>query len=1108
MAAVARAPRLLAEFHFNDAGTVYVSDQALGAADGLSNEHSALVEDWGDLVGAGGLTDNDASEIRQMTVTLWNGGTTPFSDYFLSEEPENVEVDVYQWFTGLTDSDKALIDRFVIQDPISTDEASRLLVLDLVTLSMKYDDPIGSILKLNDWPDAKESDVGKYIPLVLGDPYKYIPTLCAKTAAKATLNGSILTDTTTVNVYEDLGDEGFASSGTIQIDMERMTYSSRTSSAFTITQRGADDTTAAEHLDQAGIAEHITDFTYLIGDHAISAVNGVKVGGMVAPSSIYTAYPALSPSRIVFSEKPYAKTFASGSTFLEMQFDAHDEDETTALQPYLAYDASALQSAAQMNETYSKLVLQQKTVNPDRGQIVKAYLAVEHWESGAAIVNDRVKVTITGLGDQGYLTRPGDTTSVSLTADVDIDHGHTHSISGEHTHVFTDPHYASDEDPHTHGGGTSTTVRKHASAQVNIRGNGEIKSVTIPNCPTSWSGATLHFEHYSGFPSLSFSYSGKGRWVQGSYNTTVQINPTKVETITVSFTLEDGGWLGLITVVHDIYIDFLTEGAIETAYTGVGIAKQTDGTQDPESDKASDDVTDLSTGNRSVSFTDTDISSRTVTNLFDITSLVNYSWSWFTDIEAVLEYEGTADNEDVYILHVFFDIEYRKEDRIFSDDVTVDVTGLIDDADGTYTGTASAAVKRPDHVRKYLLQGIAGLGSDRIDAPSFDAAGNRYNTLGYEFNGVLKGEYTVRQAEHRLARQCRSRWFWDAGEAFMKLKEMHADWTIDKTLTQTGSDLRLKGMAYQRKDVKDILNRVSIHYNRRWNKTDEGVGGFESVEIEQDNERIALHGIRENTGKFLFDMVISQTMAADLADFYVEDGKASQFYFIDAFLPFLDLQKEDHFQLTHDFMSLSKAAMRIADVERVFGSGKLKRMNMLRIIAESWYRLISVAKGDSVAIGDILNIEWLFADHFTTTVRATDLLNYGFNPSDTVTVAEALAIVMTWVATETETVTASESLVAAMGVAASDSVTVEEAHFDLDVGAGFGMEAFGEGYFGSLFDLDDAKYAYVAVAEALGIFENAVLSDTVTCTDSPLFSSGFGSPWAESDGFGVEPFGY
>ena len=139
--AASRSPRQLAVFHFTEAGDVYISDQALGAADGLSNEYAALVEDWGGLadMAGGDPADKFASEIRQLTMTIWNGGTAPFSDYFLKEDPENVLVDVYQWFAGLSESDKALIDTFVIQDPIEYGTRTRHIDMDVYEVVLEDD---------------------------------------------------------------------------------------------------------------------------------------------------------------------------------------------------------------------------------------------------------------------------------------------------------------------------------------------------------------------------------------------------------------------------------------------------------------------------------------------------------------------------------------------------------------------------------------------------------------------------------------------------------------------------------------------------------------------------------------------------------------------------------------------------------------------------------------------------------------------------------------------------------------------------------------------------------------------------------------------------------
>jgi len=1103
MSASGRRPRLLAVFHFA-AGDVHVSDQALGATDGLADEYSALVEDWGDLRGAGDPMSPEASEIRQMIITLWNGGTTPFSDYFLDEDPEDILVDVYQWFYGIAESNKALIDTFVCQDPIQADEVSRLLRIDLVSIGMLYDNPVGDLLTLANWPNAREQDIGKYIPVVIGSP-GYVRTLVARTAPKATLDGSILTDTVAVTSNEDLDAEGFPQSGTIQIGGERMTYSSRTENDFIISQRGADGTTAAEHLNQEEIQEHVTDFTYIIGKGGISAVNGVKVAGLPAPSSIYTAYTALDPARLVFSEKPYAMDYSRGSTFLEMQFDAVNQAVNTAIQPHLAYDDAAVTSAAQINETYSLLAVQQKTVNPDRGEIVKAYLAVEWWADGIALTHDRVKVSIVGIGDLGYLEFPNEDDNLSLDAEVDIDHGHSHSISGEHRHLFSDPTYATQEDPHLHGSsGLSVTQRVHATSQVSVSMNGtDVKSTTVPG-PAGFSGATLHFRTSPNY-GCGFKVGG-GAWIQGgSGDANFSISPGS-GTVTIYFKWLGSPFPNIQLMVFEIYIDYLTNTSIDMAYTGVGMNMVSSGALALDSDKTVTDVNDLATDNVAMEVIDSGLPTRTVVELFDITDYVALEWGWFTDKEIRVAYDGTVDDVTVFILHVFFDIEFRRSERLFSDEVTVDVDGLIDDDDGTYTDTANAVITRPDHVRKWLLMARGDLPASLIDSASFTAAGVRYAALDYTFDGVLDGAMTVREADKKLARECRSRWFWDAGKAFMKLKEVHDDWTIDKSLTQSTSAIRMKGTAMQRKNVMDMVNRANLYYYRDWTKETAGVEGYLSMTTRQNNESIYLHGIRERNDRFTFDLVRDATMAADLAEFYLEDGALSQFYTIDTFLPYFDLQKEDHFELTHDFMSLSKAAMRVADIERIFGSGKLKRMNLLRIIAETWYRLIRIAKGDSVKVADLLHIDFLFADQIINQVGVSDLLQFGFNYDDEVTVSEALAIVTAWVISQADTVTATDTLVANMGVALSDSVTVT-GYLDKAIGAGFGLGQFGLDRFGSMNEFDANPEEFVAVLDELVSALSAVLSDTVTVTDTILFSSGFGSPWTEGEGFGAEPFG-
>ncbi len=451
-----RAPVQLLAFNFPVAGTVRLSDRDLGPADGLADTWRGLVEDWGTLEDIAAADPADVTiEARQMAITLINRGAAPFSDYFLKEDPEGVTVDLYQWFVGLTDADRVLIDRFVVADPITFSERGRLVTLDLVSAVVNMDNTVGGLLSSATWPNALGDHVGRPIDLCFGACGR-VPFLCARTAPAATLAGSILSNSTTLNVHEDLDALGFSAAGIIQVEDELIRYSSRTAGAFVVAQRGY-LSTAAEHLDRVEVVAWINDHTYIAGRGPVASIANVKVGGYPAPAGIYTVQPAVNPARVVFTEKPYAYRFAAGSSFLAMQFDSINADNS-AFQAYKAYDAADDATAARIDKTHRKLSLKQATVNPNRGEVVKAYLAVEHWESNT-IISDYAEVWVEGVGVVGRLSRPNAEEGIDITADVDIDHGHSHALGSEHNHYFYNPVLQTDETAHTHvstsGGVTS-----------------------------------------------------------------------------------------------------------------------------------------------------------------------------------------------------------------------------------------------------------------------------------------------------------------------------------------------------------------------------------------------------------------------------------------------------------------------------------------------------------------------------------------------------------------------------------------------------------------------------------------------------------------------------
>lgn len=1119
MAANGRAPVQLLCFHFA-AGPVYVSDRDLGAADGLANDYAGLVEDWGVLEEIAASDPGELSaEIRQMTLTLWNGGSPPFSQYFLKEDPENVAVDLWQWFVGLGDDDRALIDRLVIADPIRFDERGRLLTLDLVSVAINFDQPVGQLLTAADWPKAKTDDVGKAIDIWLGSPGA-VPTLCAKTAAAATLAGSILAATATVNVNEDLDALGFSPSGVLQIGEELLRYTSRTAAAFLNVQRNYLGTAAAEHLDRDAVIEKITDHTYIIGRGPLGAVDAVKVGGFDAPADIYSLDLDSDPARVIFSEKPYSIRFAAGSTFLAMQFDTLGTDNT-AVQPHLAYDAASDATAARIDEGHRRLALRQTTINPDRGAIVKAYLAVEHWES-AAFLSDYAEVWVEGIGVVGRLSRPNVADTIDIEAEVDLDHGHSHQIGGEHTHDFRDPTIATHEIPHSHtssvGGITQTYTPTSGGSAFTLPAPMGIdasvpegrRSVVFGDAPFKFDGALLKFSR-GGAAGLRVYVAGYlSPYIVPVGDRTLRIAPRNAD-YALAFTFEafGVGAAGTTATVTDLRLEVDTELAIDATVAGVNAQVAVSGAnQTTASDKQPDDVDELATDNQPIEVTSTQAATRSHVNLFDITAQVDFDWAWFNGRDIRVTYQGSADNQSIYILHCFFDVEYRTRERLYSDDVAVTVSaGLRDDAAGTVTGSAAAAITRADHVARYLLTVCGGFDAARIHTASWTAAAARLTAKGYAVDGRLDGDASIKDALKKLLFQNRLRLFWNAGLAKLAFVEAFPDWPLGREIG--ADDYQLKSLALERQPARAIVNVVNLFYARDWTNDSDGPAAFGQTATAAHAKSIAKHGARANDDKFQFDLVADDAQAADLALFFADRyAWPSNYISVNCYLPDFDLEKEDKVNLTADFHKLRKAKARVIGAARIFGSGKQASINHIQFLAECLrYILIEHTIEDTVTVFDALTVSLGLDLDVADVVGVLDeaRVGVGVGVEEVLAVADQLAIVAQYAPTHAETITAADALGVHVGVNVDETVTVLDDALAWRT-FGFGGGEFGGSGFGGQIIWYNRHPDEVQVSEELLVeLTPGAFPIAATVADELFFSCGFGCPLGS--GFGLGPFG-
>lgn len=1119
-----RKPRQLLVFQFPVAGNVYISDQEITLG---GNTYLPLVEDWGTLADSAGAESDFTAETRQMSVTLWNGGSRPFSTYFLQEDPEDVEVLLYQWFDGLADSDKLLLERLVVQDPIKFAEASRLLTLDLVSINMRYVARVGATVTTALWPKALTEHVGQPIPLIFGDAGE-CNTLCVKTAPAATLKGSIAKGSLIIDCNESLA--LFPASGSLQIDDERIQYSSRTDLRFNVSLRGAGGTVKESHADGTEVHQLITDHTYLVGELPLASITDVKVDGYPAPAGIYSVSLAGSYGKILFSEKPYAFRYSASVQIQELASYLTAADNT-AWQPHYAYDKNKTSSSALINEVYPTLSIACSAINsPDRGLITTAYLVVHHWETDL-MPNDYVEVWVDGVGVVGRLAKPAADDVFHLDAEVDIDHSHDHRTGDSHTHPHSDGSYNANASGHVH------PVDGDGVAIVGIPG------VSLPYVLQPPAGGSTS-------KTISYTYSGvPGGAVYKNSSIQLEVYCASVKVVAYWGGLELGSWdfrssgSGYGTVSRSNINDssgaglyFIVYGSnVVGAYASIRVAQITrlygstmqnaasqvtpylaaaGSNQTIYNTNRPDDVIPLLTDNQQIQIISQQSPSRTLIDRFDLSDYLDPTWQWFAGRKIQVRYKGTANNVNVFIPWIYFEIEYRPRERVYSDNVTATVSGN--------------PSRRPDQVLQALL-GKGGLPGGYVDSTSFAAAGAWYATNSYTIDGVIDGGLTVAEAIKQVCWQTRSRLYWSAGLAMLAVRKKPLDWSIGKYLGP--ANYQLRSIVATRQPISDLVNRIELYYTL--DRTDDEQPYRASV-IQEDAASIAAHGTRERREAFRCDLVRSAAMASSLTDYYLTTlAYPSTIYEFNAYLEQSELEKEDIIALTSAwFHKIRKMPLRVKEVSRQFGSGKNRTINHLRIIAECLrYVLLELSAADSVLVMDSLTATIGRLIDLADSLHIQDELtsHEECGQAEEAIITEALEILWTINEALTETISIDDELSCGLAVAIEEQITILDSLTvwrDLGFGSGdFGTCGFGGVKTWTEGDADEA-FVFEQIGSHMGVapvfdweyrqyglypwqMAWVVTSDAATATisDALIASNGFGSGGSLSDGFSNIPFG-
>lgn len=1159
MEADRRSPIQLLVFHF-EAGDVYLSDRALtlGGA-----EYLPIVEDWGELSTAGDIENDLVAETMQMTITLWNGGASPFSDRFLAEDPIDIHVELYQYFADLADSDKAIIDTFVVQDPIEYDEASRLLSLDLVSVNMRYDAPVGTVVDRDNWPFALEADLNKSIDLIVGSPGR-VKTLCVRTALSATMKGSILMLPTIVNVHESLDDLGFPDVGELQIDDEIMAYSSRDEDTFTISERALYLTKAVEHSDGATVLEHITDHTYLIGQGPLASVSDVQAAGLPVDESEYTLDLDSDPATIIFPKKPFFGQYSKGARTTTADFDATNDDNG-AWQPHYSYDFEAKSKGALVSANYTPLSIRQVDPAPDEGEVVRAFLSVEHWAT-KHYLNDQVIVWVEGIGNVGTLARPNPDDAIEFSAEVDIDHPHDHVEGGNHPHTFYNPGLNTSNPAHGHtlsGGGESDVDRYPTGISLGSYYSIAAGYSTYIYLGLSFSSGFIYksctFTRYN--DSSAVNTRAWIQWGNGNYNNSVEIGTgtfsvgmgsNAFDRVRIRIKGEDNSHLGK-TKFTALKFTFSYSSQVIAKATAVSASHSSTGNvvnQNLDTTGAQikdpDDVNDLATANRQLEQVVSNSSSRSVAQKFDLTKyLETISWPWFQERKVQLIYSGFVDDVQIVVTYINFEIEYRQRETVLTDDISCVPVGTINN--------------RPDAVVQYLLTTKAGLDVEKLgsvwkpvnalhDADSyadtevwldggaalnppigaaFEDAGARFAYLGYLLDGVISGTNSVREAIKQVCYQSRSRLIWSGGKAKLAVRERQENWT--PVVSVLPERLQLKSISVRRKSATEIINSIKLFYGIDRLSEADGEGSFLAAVYVDDKTSIAKHGERADNSRFQFDLVRDGSMAENLAGFYLWLlGESTTFYDFVVYLHQFGLEKEDVLLLTSATMTdISLRPLVVRAVNRLFGSGKLERINTLPVTAEAIRQKNMVLMlEDSVQALDSIDLSVASELDLSDLVVAIDDLVAGWPKGviDQVVVEDEIDVILSAGELVNDTVSVQEELAMDLAVALTDDVMVHDAASILH-SRGYGSGGYGDIPYGSRVTFEPAMEDIALVSDddisvvtayhleleddvliEDGLLSSEALFDTVIADDSDIILSG-GYGGSLGAGYGNAPYG-
>ncbi len=1101
----------------------------------LGNEYHAIVNSWGDLDALVFAERSDANATNGISIEVLNVDTDllfpegPFSKLLDFYPPETATAKLYQWFgdEGLTGLSEGLLFVGRMNDPISHDD--RVCRFDLVDISSYIgDEVIGRQITINDYPNAPDESIGKTLPIVIGSVDK-APGIPVRKTNETVLTLVAFPGATTLSVAST---SGFKNAGQLVIGQNVITYTGLLATSFT----GVTGINRIHPIDTA-VIEKVNDHRYVFSDpqFPVQSISNVRVAGETVDSSIYSI--DLAKGEVIFADKP--QRFEATDTKSESISFTATGSGNTALNPQNAFDADNRTSSAKINQSNRTLSLKQETELTDKGEIQQIFLRVDHFEE-EKIPNDSISISLPGIGTVKSLSLPADedlantegssnashSTPNSLGFDTNIDHP-----QGDNIQV------ANAETPHAHSLSGSIDTPQSATAGDNNEYNffdGSSVNVTFPVFTNNATGYTVFYDVE--FISVStnnpvpnpladggdvelfiknksigfFRYSNGDNPKRISSSIFINEAPTTFITINANVSLPFSSsahikFFNFTRVVHD------NSAEVQSTLTGIFPIKSggvLDFTGSNRSGIKSGQVSDVSINAPLVSTTEK--SSNIVQDFADITQHVT-GWEWFKDREVQITYNGSSDGRTSYILNTFFEIHYAERRVVFTDDVSAQVEGLIDDGSGTITGTPNALIERPDHVFKWSALTALKQNASLIDSASFSSVGALYDsqiTGGYKLAGIIQDQKTASELWADWGRNSRSYLFWNLGSCRLHFRPYNfIDEGDPSVKTITDNEIRNNpAPSRERTATANLVNSVDARYKRDWTDTE-----HTAIASKADEFSKSKFGLRERPDQFNFDWVRNANMAKDLADFYLqENSNPSWIVRLELFLDNMELEPGDIVKINSSNLNLINAFGLVLGPSRSLGSGRDQKADTIPIAIRLFPAfVIRVFANEDGFIGD--DIEFQLGAQFGESVQVAELASILQQTSfgENVTTQDAQS--------SSENALLPEDLQIAEATGIFQTAPFAENFKAIDrgftVNEGYGLQTYGLSGYGATVPLNlilESDAQFISSVDGFNFFIQPGILEAVAIAD--LISISHSAPLAESVAFesvgGVSNAGY